>query len=74
MKVDEFENKRQFKCVFVSPSLKEEELVVYPNKTGSVASVLDECRKKVQLFVNFCIITIVLLLLDFHFMNENDCG
>lgn len=48
MKVDEFENKRQFKCVFVSPSLKEEDVVLYPSKSGCVASVLEECRKKLQ--------------------------
>jgi len=48
MKVDEFENKRQFKCVFVSPSLKEDDVVLYPNKSGCVASLLEECRKKVR--------------------------
>ena len=50
MKVDEFENKRQFKCVFVSPSLKEEEIVLYPNWNDSVANLLEECRKKVLFF------------------------
>uniref|UniRef100_H2YBF2 Ubiquitin carboxyl-terminal hydrolase 7 n=1 Tax=Ciona savignyi TaxID=51511 RepID=H2YBF2_CIOSA len=47
MKVNEFENKRQFRCMFVWPSLKEEEIVLYPNKTSCVAGLLEECRKKV---------------------------
>merc|ERR1719228_13568 len=49
MKVDEFETKRQFRCVFVWPNLKDEELVLYPNRTSCVASVLEECRKKLRL-------------------------
>uniref|UniRef100_F6YGJ7 Ubiquitin carboxyl-terminal hydrolase 7 n=1 Tax=Ciona intestinalis TaxID=7719 RepID=F6YGJ7_CIOIN len=46
MKVNEFENKRQFRCMFVWPNLKEEEIVLYPNKTSCVAGLLEECRKK----------------------------
>nr|CAB3267570.1 ubiquitin carboxyl-terminal hydrolase 7-like [Phallusia mammillata] len=49
MKVDEFETKRQFKCLFVTPNLKEEEIVLYPNRTSCVASVLEECRKKLNI-------------------------
>lgn len=48
MKVDEFENKRQFRCVYVSPKLKEEELVLYINKNSDVSALLTECKKKVR--------------------------
>ncbi|XP_039253569.2 ubiquitin carboxyl-terminal hydrolase 7-like [Styela clava] len=49
MKVGEFENKRQFRCVYVSPKLKEEELLLYINKNSDVASLLMECKKKMSL-------------------------
>ena len=48
MKVDEFETKRQFKCIFVTPNLKEEEVLLYPNQNGCVTTLLEECRKKVS--------------------------
>ena len=52
IKINELENKRPFKCVFVTPKLKEEELVLYPNKTDSVRDLLREADKYVQLLEN----------------------
>ena len=51
--VNELENKKQFKCIWVSPSLKEEkEIVLYPNKNGTVATLLEEAKKQVELSEN----------------------
>jgi len=48
--VFEFENKRTFKCFWVGPKLKEEkELTLYPNKNATVAEVLEEAKKVVEL-------------------------
>ncbi|UYV65714.1 USP7 [Cordylochernes scorpioides] len=53
IRVDELENKRQFKCLWVTTRLKEEkELVLYPNKNGKVADLLEEARKQVTLTEN----------------------
>ena len=43
------ENKRQFKCTWVNPRLKDEkELVLYPDKDGNVADVLNEAREQID--------------------------
>lgn len=48
--INELEDKKQFKCVWVNSKLKEEkELVLYPNKTGSVKDLLEEAKKQVEL-------------------------
>jgi len=48
--IAELENKRQFKCTWVSQKGKEEkELVLHPNKTGVVQELLDEAQKQVHL-------------------------
>ncbi|KAJ8665675.1 hypothetical protein QAD02_007337 [Eretmocerus hayati] len=48
--VNELENKKQFKCLWVGPSLREEkEIILYPNKCGTVANLLEEARKYVDL-------------------------
>ncbi|XP_072029469.1 ubiquitin carboxyl-terminal hydrolase 7-like isoform X3 [Amphiura filiformis] len=52
IKINELENKRPFKCVWVNPKLKEEELVLYPNKTDTVRDLLREAHKYVQLSEN----------------------
>ncbi|XP_071796700.1 ubiquitin carboxyl-terminal hydrolase 7-like [Asterias amurensis] len=49
IKINELENKRQFKCIWVNVKLKEEELVLYPNKTDTVKDLLTEAKKYVQL-------------------------
>ncbi|KAK6643307.1 Ubiquitin carboxyl-terminal hydrolase 7 [Polyplax serrata] len=48
--IDELENKKQFKCIWVGANLKEEkELMLYPNKRGFVSDLLDEAKKQVEL-------------------------
>lgn len=48
--INELENKKQFKCVWVNSKLKEEkELVLYPNKNGCVADLLNEAMKQIEL-------------------------
>lgn len=48
--VFEFENKRAFKCFWVGPKMKEEkELTLYPNKNATVAELLEEAKKVVEL-------------------------
>ncbi|XP_076333936.1 ubiquitin carboxyl-terminal hydrolase 7-like isoform X2 [Tachypleus tridentatus] len=50
IKINELENKKQFKCVWVNSKLKEEtELVLYPSKNGSVAELLEEGKKVVDM-------------------------
>lgn len=50
IRVNELENKKQFKCVYLSPKLKDEkELILYPSKGGTVADLLDEAKKQVEL-------------------------
>ncbi|XP_034946469.1 ubiquitin carboxyl-terminal hydrolase 7 isoform X3 [Chelonus insularis] len=50
IRVNELENKKQFKCIWVEPSLKEEkEIILYPNKNGTVATLLEEAKKQVEL-------------------------
>lgn len=53
IRVSELENKRQFKCTWVNSKLKEEkELVLYPSKNGTVADLLEEAKKQVELSEN----------------------
>lgn len=53
IRVNELENKKQFKCIWVGPSLKEEkEIILYPNKNGTVATLLEEAKKQVELSEN----------------------
>lgn len=48
--VNELENKKQFKCVWVGPQLREEkEIILYPNKNGTVQTLLEEAKKHVEL-------------------------
>lgn len=50
IRINELENKKPFTCVWVNGKLKEEkELVLYPNKCGTVQDLLDEARKQVEL-------------------------
>ena len=40
-------------CIWVGPKMKEEkELILYPNKNGTVADLLEEARKQVELSEN----------------------
>uniref|UniRef100_A0A146KS22 Ubiquitin carboxyl-terminal hydrolase 7 n=1 Tax=Lygus hesperus TaxID=30085 RepID=A0A146KS22_LYGHE len=48
--VNELENKRPFKIVWVGPKMKEEkEIILYPNKGATVADLLEEAKKTVEL-------------------------
>jgi len=49
IRINELENKKQFKCLWVNGKLKEEELVLYPNKSGCVADLLEEAKKQLDL-------------------------
>jgi len=49
IRINEMENKRQFKCIYVNSKLKEEkELVLYPDKTGRVSDLLEEAKKQIE--------------------------
>jgi len=49
MSINELENKKQFKCLYLSPNLKDEkELVLYPNKNGTVKNLLEEAAKQIE--------------------------
>lgn len=49
IRINELENKKQFKCMWVTDNYKEEkELVLYPNKVGRVSDLLDEAKKQVK--------------------------
>ncbi|XP_071522080.1 ubiquitin carboxyl-terminal hydrolase 7 isoform X1 [Panulirus ornatus] len=53
IRINELENKRQFKCTWLGERMKEEiELVLYPNKNGTVADLLHEARKQVTVSEN----------------------
>lgn len=53
IRINELENKRQFKCMWLGERMKEEvELVLYPNKNGTVADLLQEVQKQVTLSEN----------------------
>lgn len=50
IRINELENKKQFTCTWVSSKLKDEkELILYPNKNGTVQDLLDEALKQVEL-------------------------
>ncbi|XP_018020606.1 ubiquitin carboxyl-terminal hydrolase 7 [Hyalella azteca] len=52
IRINELENKRQMKCVYINERSKEEqELVLYPNKNGTVADLLAEARKQIPALV-----------------------
>lgn len=47
--MNELENKKQFKCIFVGPDvLDEKELILYPNKRGKVSDLLEEAKKQIE--------------------------
>ncbi|XP_054155064.1 ubiquitin carboxyl-terminal hydrolase 7-like [Oppia nitens] len=49
IRINELENKKPFKCVWVNSKLKEEkELQLYPNKNGTVHDLLDEAKKQIE--------------------------
>ncbi|VEN46233.1 unnamed protein product [Callosobruchus maculatus] len=49
IRVNELENKRQFKCIYMGLKLKEEkELILYPNKNGTLADLLEEAKKQIE--------------------------
>jgi ubiquitin carboxyl-terminal hydrolase 7 len=53
MNINELERKKQFKCLFLSPNMKDEtELVLYLSKTGTVKTLLDEAAKVVKFSEN----------------------
>ncbi|XP_070580003.1 ubiquitin carboxyl-terminal hydrolase 7-like [Ptychodera flava] len=52
IRINELENKKPFKCIFVNGKLKEEELMLYPNKGDSVAGLLREARKQITISEN----------------------
>jgi len=53
IRINELENKKQFKCMWLGTGMKEEqELVLYPNKNGTVADLLHEARKQVTMSEN----------------------
>nr|XP_032519443.1 ubiquitin carboxyl-terminal hydrolase 7-like [Danaus plexippus plexippus] len=50
IKVNELDNKKQFKCLWVGPNYKEDkELILYPNKGGKVSDILEEAAKVVEM-------------------------
>ena len=42
--IHDLENKKQVKCLWLSPDGKEKEVILYPNKSGTVADLLEEAR------------------------------
>ncbi|XP_002733899.3 ubiquitin carboxyl-terminal hydrolase 7-like, partial [Saccoglossus kowalevskii] len=52
IRINELENKKPFKCVWVNHKLKEEELMLYPDKGDSVVGLLSEARKHITLADN----------------------
>lgn len=48
MKITELENRKQFKCVLLLNRMKEEkEVLLHPDKSGTVQDLLDEGRKHI---------------------------
>ena len=46
IKINELEFKKQFKCIWINNKLKEErELLLYPNKSGTVSDLLEEAKR-----------------------------
>lgn len=53
LSIHELDNKKLFKCIWVSNDLKEEkELVLYPNKNDTVKGLLDEAAKTISFAEN----------------------
>lgn len=53
MNINELESKKLFRCLWLAPNMKEEkELILYPNKSGTVKSLLDEAAKVVEFCEN----------------------
>lgn len=49
MNIDELESKKQFKCLWLSINMKEEkELILFPNKNGTVKTLLEEAAKQID--------------------------
>lgn len=49
IRINELENKKQFTCIWINNKLKDEkELILYPNKGGTVQDLLDEAKKLVE--------------------------
>ncbi|CAG2121900.1 unnamed protein product, partial [Medioppia subpectinata] len=50
IRINELENKKPFKCIWVNSKLKEEkELQLYPNKNGTVHDLIEEARKQIEM-------------------------
>jgi ubiquitin carboxyl-terminal hydrolase 7 len=49
MNINELEDKKPFKCMFLLPNMKDmKEMTLYPNKTGTVRTLLDEAAKVIK--------------------------
>lgn len=49
MNINELEDKKPFKCMFLLPNMKDmKEVTLYPHKTGTVKTLLDEAAKVVK--------------------------
>lgn len=49
IRVNELESKKQFKCAYLGLTMKDEkELILYPNKNGTVGDLLDEAKKQIE--------------------------
>ncbi|XP_074647259.1 ubiquitin carboxyl-terminal hydrolase 7-like isoform X2 [Tubulanus polymorphus] len=49
IRINELENKRPFKCNWINSKLKDEkEIILYPNKNGSVLDLLHEAKKEIE--------------------------
>lgn len=47
--MNELENKKQFKCLYIGPNvLEEKEILLYPNKKGTVSDLLEEAKKQIE--------------------------
>ncbi|KAL1494339.1 hypothetical protein ABEB36_009953 [Hypothenemus hampei] len=47
--INELDNKKQVKCLYVGPNMKEEkEMILFPNKNGTVADLLEEAKKQIE--------------------------
>ncbi|RWS24472.1 ubiquitin carboxyl-terminal hydrolase 7-like protein, partial [Leptotrombidium deliense] len=53
IRINELENKKPFKCVWINSKLKEEkELLLYPNKSGTVSDLFEEAKKQIDMSVD----------------------
>ncbi|EDO34745.1 predicted protein [Nematostella vectensis] len=46
--INQLENKRQFKCIWLNDSKEEQELVLWPNKEATVGDLLEEAKSHVD--------------------------